>query len=646
MSQKQFIGAYIPELELSNRVIESEDRHPILILQSEIGTVNLSGSNIRQPIIVRNCDIGGIKARNMITKNNIEFRLMNSKINGEANFESSVFQRSFFNHTEFSETVDFSHTEFKEGHFHCSTFKSGIDFKWAICRDRFHISECVVEGEATFSRSKFNKDVRFRQTNFQDHTSFNHVEFGSVTFSGAEFYKKATFNGVKFNENVNFSSEEETILDEVSFVGANFYEEAMFAGVSFLSDSTFEEAVFEGDAYFSNATFESKVNFSKTSFKQSFQAVEAIFKGGFSMESADINAKAIFNNSVFQSGGDFEDCRIGELHFQDTKFESTLHMDRSNINSMLFRLKPVDKKIFISLVYAKINRGEIIHPEDEYAFFDMTRATMGNIDLLGDTIDNIFNPFQFVETTFDGFDFSYYRPELEELDWDFDSAEADYSELTEEVYSTEELAKKREVDRGQSTSISRKRGLHPDVSRPTEFLETTYQKAKIGAKEVGDTKSASEFFLKEMRHRRSRHKANFYSNAPVFTVFENIHLIREYENLLERNHNKSKSLRHLSRFCINKILDVSCGYGERLRNIVGWSILSIIFGMFFYPLDIVGGIQRNGVDKSISYSDSLSKIISSGYSPNGFIEGIASLIDVWQTSLYYSIVIFTTLGSG
>lgn len=643
---KEFVGASFSDLNLASKTVDSQDQFPIKIVHSDIDTLTLTNTEINQSLTIEGSEILEASANNAEFRSKSDFSIVNTKFERTADFSDCQFGRVFFKHSTFNGETTFNHSTFEEAHFFETTFKSDLDLSWGVCSSRFHISECNIEGDADLRNCHLKKDTRFRQSEFNGDVSFNQTQFQSATFSDASFNEGVSFSYADFDGKVNFAPNEKTRLTEADFVKTDFEDDALFHNVNFDQSTDFQGAEFGGTAVFNESTFDGKVDFSGAQFHSRVGMAGVDFIGDFSCDFVDIEQTGIFDQSTFHSEASFESSNFESLYFRSTEFQVGPNFDRSNIGAIRFQLEPVESQILISMVHTNIESGEIRHPEEYYALFDLTRATVGYLELYGEFGGNVFDPFQFNETTFDGFDFNRYQRDLEDIDWSFDNAMVDEGELEDRAQSTEELLE----ETGNSDSISNfsiiepQEGTHPDMSRPNEYLETTYLKAKNGAKQVGDSRSTSEFFLKEMKHRRTRYKNEAYSAFPLLSVIENPRLIFELDKLRQYPHRPRDAVKSIIRLLINTVLGISSGYGERLRYVIGWSLAIILCGMLFYPSALFGGLRETNSEGSTVYI--YDRTISENLlSPTHYPQVIGSLFDIWQNSFYFSAVTFTTIGA-
>ena len=132
----------------------------------------------------------------------------------------------------------------------------------------------------------------------------------------------------------------------------------------------------------------------------------------------------------------------------------------------------------------------------------------------------------------------------------------------------------------QTTNANSLRRIHRTNSSvektnddPSE-LETTYLQGKNGAKVIGDSDAASEFFLKEMYYRRQKHL--YKMSSPEIALWKTLSTIKWISNWL---------------------YNISCGYGERLLRTFGVSFLTILLFSGLYPF-----IREIGVAESLKFS--------------------------------------------
>lgn len=189
-------------------------------------------------------------------------------------------------------------------------------------------------------------------------------------------------------------------------------------------------------------------------------------------------------------------------------------------------------------------------------FCHFENASVGDVDFLA--ADSPGEPplqvdlgwVRFVDTTFDGFDFTRYRHCLEP-DWQL-------HQFTQPT-TTDPL----------------------DLS-PTK-RELTYMRAKSGANDIGDNRAASQFFQREMRARGTQHKQNLRTNT---------------------------SLRAGYRYLGNRAFWLTSNYAESPQRVLGSSLLLITAFAVLYAI----GFQTSNAPIPYTDSPLLGSLLLSGES--------------------------------
>jgi uncharacterized protein YjbI with pentapeptide repeats len=133
--------------------------------------------------------------------------ITNSKIEGKANFSSSIFgEKTFFAGSEFQGLADFNDAKFcnnasfwnagfdREASFCGSEFYKDADFRWAKFYSKY-------SGYADFTGAKFYKNVNFYGSEFSKAVTFNGAQFKGITnFNVCSFSGYANFIGIVLPE--------------------------------------------------------------------------------------------------------------------------------------------------------------------------------------------------------------------------------------------------------------------------------------------------------------------------------------------------------------------------------------------------------------------------------------------------------------
>jgi uncharacterized protein YjbI with pentapeptide repeats len=222
------------------------------------------------------------------SKRNVSLKLINSKIEGDVNFEKKSLPVSFnLEKVTFAGNVNFRHAEFGRLIISDSLFENGASFDHAT----FHQTPSFYR--VTFNQRAVFSDASFREAGYFMGTTFR----GNALFERAIFVSSASFREATFEQAAVFES------GTVGYQG--IFDRAMFkgpAGFSYFTavDASFSDAVFNDLAIFDEAKFSKQVSFSNTSFK----------------------ADAAFEDCEFPPI-DWQQC-TGGLVLTDAKFEKQL----------------------------------------------------------------------------------------------------------------------------------------------------------------------------------------------------------------------------------------------------------------------------------------------------------------------------------
>jgi hypothetical protein len=203
------------------------------------------------------------------------------------------------------------------------------------------------------------------------------------------------------------------------------------------------------------------------------------------------------------------------------------------------------------LVGARVGAGHLGQPGTGRALYDLTDATVGDVDIDCDatTLDR----YRFYRTRYEGFPFAAYREFFRENGWRLHEYAGD-----------------------------------GETGTDTPGLERTYLEAKQGASAVGDHENAAAFFVREMRYRRLRYAEHMRDPSQTLV------------------HRLSGALR----WTTNGFLDLTAGFGERPQRTVAASLAVIVFSALVYPA--VGGLKI--ADRTVTYAaDGLAAFLDSLY---------------------------------
>ncbi len=234
-----------------------------------------------------------------------------------------------FSHARFNSDVEFIESHFDEVRFVGSHFKGQADF-----------TESQYDGIADFSGAQFEQPVSFSRATFSHEGRFFRTQFADfANYSGAEFEDEAYFNLAVFNI-ADFSAARIPVgTDKSNSSGKPQFEiyrskfkNAQFNGATF-NRCTFKQACFSGTAGFIYAQFRDFVDFfivdfNKVDFTNSF-LTHANFDGAFFLDVPTFIKCNLQGNTVFATarlpGIDCSDAIFhGPVDFSVTRFENSL----------------------------------------------------------------------------------------------------------------------------------------------------------------------------------------------------------------------------------------------------------------------------------------------------------------------------------
>jgi len=659
--EKEFVGINIPHLDISFEQIEAEDGYPIYFEDAEIGKIESEHCVFKQPLVINNSSVQEIEGTDsyftsvvQISSSNVHnFNFSDSSFNSrlivigskfesaidlsdlffdeirmrDCIFKSGVSLRGssgnelYFNSNNVNEDLDMAFLNTDEFHIHESRIANEFNFEQSVIEAVGHFEGSEVGGKADFRYVAIKQDADFRRSTFEGEAIFAHTRLVDAQFGGANFEDTAGFNSATFSNRVRFDFQDEIaelndldfrnvvckgpasfrgveFIGETQFMNAVFKDRAIFTG-STIENGDFRQSKFKGAANFHDSKFSGDTKFARTVFEDVSILTEieadhmdfnqARYDSELNLSESYINDYLKFDavniqnlrlsNTTIGDYSSFKFCNIKELHSHDMTFHHGSTFYGSKINLLHFEISELPKSLYFDFGNCSIQNGYFSIDDPHKSIIDLTDSLIGSVDIhSGDE-----NPFEYLNinrTDFDGFDFTDFRDELEEINWD--------------IHQDQQGASPSIVIEGDEAT--------PSPAQTPSDLEKTYLKAKNGAIQSGDSTSASEFLIKEMKYKRKRN----------------------WKSLQSKEANYKDKLFNCGNILINMFLDITCGFGEKLYRIVGWSIFTIIFGAILYPM--IGGIAGN--------TSSASSI------------GDVTLIGTFTESLYFSLVTFSTVGYG
>jgi len=363
-----------------------------------------------------------------------------------ATFGETVIDMETFG--ESAEAIDLGNTEF-EGRFEldCDVVESDLTFDGANFEE-FDAANVAFEG-----------DISFRGCSFEGRVNMDGAKFeGDVDFEKASFERNAEFSDAVFEGDVDFR--------RTSYKGVStLFKSTEFRGEVLMSTTTFDKVDFTG------ADFLSDVDFSGSTFREEAKFQYAKFGMKADFGNVDFTGNSTFRGVTFSKGADFEDASFqGWASFLNVEFGDDVSFESVWLKNDINMIAESEKNAVVDFTGARMGKAAFEIEPYKPIILDFTKARLGDVSLSMDgKVNNSLDNARFVQTKFNGFDFSDYADHL---------AEKDYV-IHDSVVKKEE------------------------PSLPS--LERTYRLAYEGAK--GDSDDiASKFAKKEAKYRRQRYK--------------------------------------------------------------------------------------------------------------------------------------------
>ncbi|WP_136688931.1 pentapeptide repeat-containing protein [Halorhabdus amylolytica] len=630
--QKDLRGITLPALDLDRQRLEGVDKHPIDLREATIeGPISAAFATIGLPIRLDGATVGGFDFRNArftgrLSASNLTVtgeidafearfdgnvcfdgvtfeapvRFDDAVLDNDVDFDDGTFQaRAAFRGTEFHGDsnqlddntsftgatfrgrADFTQAEFGCVHFEDVRFASEAVFEETALTGDVEFTRAVFDSLANFDEARFGEDTDFASVEFQADASFRGTAFAGgqraleadLTFAGAQFHGEANFQWARFR---GAQLQTVEIDGRADFENARFDGDAVFEGAIFRDEADFDEAHFGGDVSFSNVRFEARCTFRGAEFTGDDNFLED---------------DATFANAYFGTDAYFHDAEFTSANFAETFFGGKIDFSGCTFSDRVdFEATQIDGDAFVDFSRASIKGGRIGQPADGWVRYDMTLASVGDLELTVEKQSDsqeLLDYFRFCRTEFDEFsdfefDFSDHRDYLDRNSWDlhtFDEppeAEPDY-----------------------------------ELEMTPEAVETTYLKAKQAAAEAGDMKVAGEFRVKRQQYSRRK----------------NLEVIRDASAGL------STRVKNAGRAFENYFLGATCGHGMRpIRIALAFVVAPVLY---VFPYVFGGSLFQTGAadGKQIALAN-----IGQVFSP----EGLTILFE----NARLSYISYTTIGYG
>jgi uncharacterized protein YjbI with pentapeptide repeats len=401
------------------------------------------------------------------------------------------------------------------------TVTNAASFKSASFEQPLLFSGAEFNCPTVFADTAFTERTEFQETYFAKDADFHHASFDAwAGFNGATIQGEANFRGVDFDHGI--FGVDMTFDSAADFMATTFSEVANFTGTKFRCGAVFSSTQFLANATFRDVFFSGPVELSDnfvddTDVNERWERIQV---DGRTVR----NAAVVFRNLTCE----------GKLNLIGLQVNDSVYVASSTITGAVVATDiSVDNgPIELNFTGSRTVSGRVAAGKEPIRY-DFSEAMLGELEIGDSVVDS----FRFIKTTFDGFDFGKHLGLFASMGW----------------------------------------RLHNENASPSE-CENIYLRAKNGAKQVGESRAVSEFYIRELRHRRAGYYKLFREEFPGYQGF------RALRDLLG-----------------NVTLAVTCGYGERpLRPIVASMTLIGVFAIFYAAIGI--SLPYEGPTRFLTFS--------------------------------------------
>jgi hypothetical protein len=513
--RKRVVGAHLPALDLQYAVLDGENRYPLDLRHATVETldvshaavaqsVNLTGAQVDQfvadgatfegALTADGVTVGDATAHELVVEGDASFR--DATFEGAARFTETAFRDdTSFDGVRFHGDADFRGAEFygRSNALGDNTAFTGATFdgEAAFSRATFHyvvFDDVTFADDATFEKADVTGDFDAHGASFGALADFDEVTFGADTqFDGVAFHGRADFRGVTFEGGA------EVLADDADFEDATFHADADFdhvtfaytdfAGARFAGVANFEASTFTENASFRDVTFAAETDFDEAIFDGDTSFADASFEGSVDARGAEFRGDAnhfataaTFDRAAFSDDADFRNTHFTSASFDGTAVTGVADFaDAAFTDRVEFALSAADGEAYVDLTQTTLAAGSVTQPDNHWVHYDLTRATVGRVELGGaDPRLELLDYFRICETEFDWFDFSRHRDYLERNDWNLHqfagSVPSDFA-----------------------------------VELTPAAAETTYQKARNAARMQNDRDATIRFSIRKGKARKAKH---------------------------------------------------------------------------------------------------------------------------------------------
>lgn len=416
-----------------------------------------------------------------------------------------------------------------------------VDFRFATIGGRLDLTDTkftlplyadgitIGRGGIDCDNAHFTDKVRFYAARVKGSFDGKGVQFhGDVLFSRMKLTNSIKlYDNTRFEESAYFSKITITGRGGVNLRGSEFDKNCFFRDVE-APKIECKGTTFEGKVFFTHVTLEDDLDCSRARFNRNV-VLGGKDKKSTTEKDTKVNGSVIFKDVIAQREVDLSKAKLyGGIDFSEADFNGPVSLVMASIHECMtltnttfrssFELKPMscktssDDPLVVECDGTRLSEGELSQPSHEHSvhlLYNVRNATLGDVqfsdvELVGDKIPFLldcchYSPtleyVEFESTRFQDFDFTHYHDSLNDS-WTLHCRESENDVADSENQST---SRPSFLDRGINWL---------DKTRPIEEIsqiERTYRFAKRGAKNIGDNRASSEFFVKELDSRAILH---------------------------------------------------------------------------------------------------------------------------------------------
>lgn len=336
-----------------------------------------------------------------------------------------------------------------------------------------------------------NHPIDLRYATIEGSLDLEHATVAAHLLAEGSQIGEITAHGCTFEQRVDVSA---STIDTVDFQSTTFRDRVNCRGIELGRGKLF------------NATFEGRALFRGATVRETFSARRACFEADASFSKSTFERRASFVATTFHGDASFTDIDVeASLSFADVRATSAFQLDPARVAADVQR---------IDLTESHLDDGYLRYPPESDAVLDVSHATLGTVTIGSGPSTVDFQRYRFIETAFEGFEFSTYTDALVGRNW-----------LIHPLPSADEHVLERSLRIPLLGRLRRGlRTIRAELLTETEFppgeLRSTYLKAKNGAQEVGDDSAAAEFFVHEMRYKRKSYARAVTEHHSGWALFQ------------------------------------------------------------------------------------------------------------------------------